>query len=251
MSRLVAAEFRKLFTTRLWVWLLLGSMALTALFTSLAIAFGDQPGNPTPPLSSPEGQHTLLAVGQTASTLVAVLGAIGLTGEFRHRTATATFLATPRRGRIVVAKLVTYGLVGLGYGLACFAVTLAIAVPWLAAEDIVLLTGGISDALAGVVAAVGIFGLVGVGLGALLRDQVASVVGLLMYLFVVEPILTRIPALGDWTPYLPGAAEDALTQITQANQNLLDPWLGGVVLAAYGLGFAVAGTLFALRRDVT
>ena len=61
MRRLVAAEFHKLATTRLWLWLLLGSVALTALYASLAIAFGDTPDNPTPPKAPRplgEGQGT-------------------------------------------------------------------------------------------------------------------------------------------------------------------------------------------------
>jgi hypothetical protein len=49
----------------------------------------------TAPLTSPEGQRTLFAVASGgANTLVAVLAAIAITGEFRHKTATATFLAT-------------------------------------------------------------------------------------------------------------------------------------------------------------
>jgi len=76
------------------------------------------------------------------------------------------------------------------------------------------------------------------------------VVGLLVYLFIVEPILTRVSSLESWTRYLPGAAEDALTQVTQSNQHLLVPWLGGVVLLAYGVVFAIAGTFLAVRRDV-
>ncbi|HEV8648397.1 MAG TPA: ABC transporter permease [Actinomycetes bacterium] len=253
MRRLVAAEFHKLFTTRLWLWLLLGSIALTALYASLAIAFGDSPDNPTPPLSSPGGQRTVFSVGQGAGTLLAVLAAIGLTGEFRHKTATPTFLATPRRGRVVLAKLVTYGLVGVGYALVCVAVTVAVALPWLGAKgiDVPLSSNGIPATLAGVVAAVAIFGLIGVGLGALLRDQVATVVGLLVYLFVVEPIVTRIPALRGWTVYLPGAAANALTQVAQANQQFLQPWQGGIVLAGYGIVLAAAGTFLTVRHDVT
>jgi ABC-2 type transport system permease protein len=253
MGRLIAAELRKLFTTRLWLWLLLGSVALTALYASLAIAFGDSPDNPTPPLASPAGQRTVFSVGQGAGTLLAVLAAIGLTGEFRHQSATTTFLATPHRGRVVLAKLITYGLVGIGYAVACIAVTIAIALPWLNAKGIqVPLTGnGIPATLGGVVAAVAIFGLIGVGLGALVREQVASVVGLLVYLFIAEPIVTRIPALSGWTVYLPGAAANALTRVAQANQDFLPPWQGGVVLAAYGLVLAAAGTVLTIRRDVT
>jgi hypothetical protein len=228
-------------------------VALTALYVSLSIAFGDDPDNPTPLLSSPAGQRTLFALASSgAGPLVAVLAAIGLTGEFRHHTATATFLATPRRGRVVLAKLVTYGLVGVGYALACIAVTVAITLPWLAAKGIeVPLTGnGIPGTVAGVVAGVAIFGLVGVGLGALLRDQVATVVGLLTYLFLAEPIVTRIPALQGWTVYLPGAAKNALTHASYSDLNVLQPWQGGLLFAGYGIALAVAGTLLALRRDI-
>jgi ABC-2 type transport system permease protein len=249
MGRLITAEFHKLATTRLWLWLLGGSIALTALYASLAIAFGDSPDNPTPSLASPGGQRTVFSVGQGAGTLLAVLAAIGLTGEFRHQTATTTFLATPHRGQVVLAKLATYALVGIGYALVCIAITVAIALPWLDAKGIQVPLGGngIPATLAGVVAAVAIFGLIGVGLGALVREQVATVVGLLVYLFIAEPIVTRI----SWTIYLPGAAANALTQVAQANQDFLSPWQGGLVLAAYGLLLATAGTVLTIRRDVT
>lgn len=251
MTRLILAEFRKLFTTRLWLWLLLGSAGITALYVSLSIGFADNPNNPTPPLTTTSGQNTVFSLGSAAGALVAVLGAIGITGEYRHRTATATFLATPRRGRVVLAKLVTYATVGVGYALVCIVVTAAIALPWLAAEGIEVTADGKPATLAGVVGAVAIYALVGVGLGALVRDQVATVAGLLIYVFVVEPILTRIPAFASWSRYLPDAAANALTHVSQADQEFLEPWVGAVVLAGYGLAFAVAGSYLAVRRDVT
>lgn len=253
MRRLVVAEVRKLLTTRLWLWLLLASAALTALFASLAIAFDDAADNATPPLSTAGGQQTLFSVGAGTRPLIAVLAAIALTGEFRHRTASATFLATPHRGRVVLAKLLTYAVVGAAYGVVCIVVTVAIAVPWLSARgvDVALAGNGIPATLAGVVAVLAIFGLVGVALGALVRDQVATVVGLLIYLFVVEPVLTNIPALQSWTIYLPGAAANAVTQVVQVGQDYLEAWQGGIVLAGYALAFAALGTLFSMRRDVT
>jgi ABC-2 type transport system permease protein len=253
MPRLLLGEFRKLFTTRLWLWLLLASAGITALYVSLDIAFSSTPGTWTMPLSTPQGQRTLLAIGAGGAPLAAVLGAIGLTGEFRHRTATATFLATPHRGRVVGAKLVVYGLIGAAYGLAGIAVTAAVALPWLASKDIhlVLDGGDVAATLAGVIAAMAIFGMVGVGLGALLREQIAAVVGLLVYLFVVERILTSFTPLQSWTIYLPGQAQEALSGSVLTNQRLLQPWQGGIVLAAYGLVFALVGTRLAMRRDVT
>jgi len=253
MQRLIAGEARKLATTRLWLWLLLASVGLTVLYAVLTIAFADTPDALTRPLSSREGQRTLFAVGAAAAPFAALLGAIGLTGEYRHRTATATFLATPQRGRVVVAKLITYAFAGVGYAVVNLAVTAAIVLPWLASNrtSVAVGPGDLAATAAGVVSTVALFGLIGVGLGALLRDQVATVVALMVYLFLVENILTNIRSLHDWTPYLPGQAEEALVGSTLTHQQLLAPWQGGLLLAAYGLVLAVAGVWLAVRRDVT
>lgn len=253
MPRVIAGEFRKLGTTRLWLWLLLASVGITTLYAVLTVAFAGAQDTFTLPLSTPQGQRTLLAVGGGAAPFAAVLGAIGLTAEYRHRTATPTFLATPHRGRVVAAKLVTYALAGAGYAVVCLAVTAAIALPWLASKHVAFAVAGgdLTATVAGVITAVTVFGLLGVGLGALLREQVATVLVLLIYLFVVENILTNIPALHRWTPWLPGQAEEALVGSTLTNQDLLAPWQGGLVLAGYGILLAVAGTLLTVRRDVT
>jgi len=253
MNLLIAAEFRKLFTTRLWLWLLLGTMGLTALYASLLIGFSEDPDTMTAPLTTPAGQRTLFAVASGgANTLVAVLAAIGITSEFRHKTASATFLATPRRTSVVAAKLVTYAATGAAYAVTSLLVVAVIAVPWLTAKDIDinLLGGGLPGTYAGVMADVVIFALLGVGLGALLRNQVAAVVGLLVYRFVAEPILTGIPALGDWTIYLPGSASAALTQVSLTTQEYLQAWQGGLLLAGYALALAGAGALISMRRDI-
>jgi len=254
MTRLVAAEFGKLLTTRLWLWMLLASAAWTVGYSALAIVFGDRAGALTPPLSGPAGQHALFAIGAgVAGPLAAVLAAIGVTGEFRHRTAATTFLATPRRGRVVAAKLITYLLTGAAYALACVAVSLAVALPWLAARGIrVPLAGhGTLAVLAAVIASAAIFGVAGAGLGALIGGQLATVAGMLIYLFVAEPLLSHITALHAWTAYLPGVAADGLTQATQAGVPLLAPWLGGLVFAGYAIALALAGTYVTIGKDIT
>jgi hypothetical protein len=109
---------------------------------------------------------------------------------------------------------------------------------------------GIPATLTGLVVVVATFALIGVGLGALLREQVATVVGLMLYLFVIEPIVTRIGALESWTVYLPGSAANAVTQIAQSNMTFLAPWQGGLTLLGYGIALAVLGTRFAIRRDI-
>lgn len=254
MRSLVAAEFTKLITTRAWLWLLLVAVALTALYTSLTIGFSDVDGTWTFPLDTAAGQRTLFAVGAApAGALAGVLGALTLTGEFKHRTITTTFLSSPRRSPVVVAKLVTATLVGAGYGLACLLTTAVIAVPWTHREGIALspATNGIPATMAGVIVGAALFAAAGVGLGALLRDQTATVVGMLTYLFVAEPIVVRVPALESWTMFLPGPAQNALTQVALTNQDFLLPWQGGLMLAAYAAAWSAVGIVAIARRDVT
>lgn len=251
--RLVAGEMRKLATTRLWLWLLMAALALTALYAGLNIAFTDDPENFAPHLSTPEGRRLLLAIaGTPATTFAAVLAAIGITGEFRHRLATATFLATPVRTRVVAAKLATYGAVGAAFAAACLAVVIAMGTPWLAGMNIELDLNddGVLGTLAGVVGAGVAFGLLGVALGALLRDQAATVVGLLVYRFVAEPILTSVPALHQWTQWLPGAAASGLARSTLEDREFLDPWLAALVLGGYVTVLAIAGAVVTDRRDI-
>lgn len=253
MRRLIAAELQKVFTTRLWMWMLIVSSAITALYVVTSIVFADNPADPAPPLSSAEGQRTLFSVGSSpAAAMLAVLATIGVAGEFRHRTATATFLATPDRKRILVAKIAAYGVVGVVYAVVCIVLTAAIALPWLASKDIdvSLLGNGIPAALLGAVIAVTLFAAVGVGLGSLLREPVAATVGLLIYLFLLEPIFARIPAVETWAPYFPGTAARSLAQVHQSDVDFLQPWQGALVLAGYGVVIAAAGTLALNRRDI-
>lgn len=253
MIRLIGGEVRKLFTTKLWLWMALGAIALTALFMSFTIGLDGSEGNPQPPLSTPEGQRNLFSVAAASEVFVLILGIIAITGEFRHQTVTPTFLATPRRGRVVVAKLVTYALAGIGYGLVVVAFSIALAVPWLAAKDAGIdLTGnGIPATMGGVLAGVAVYGVLGVGIGALVRNQIAAIVGSLVYLFVIEAFASALPTVRDYYKYFPGGANSALTGASQPGTTLLEPWAGGLLLVAYGVVFAAVGSWLAVRRDVS
>ncbi|MBA0127459.1 ABC transporter permease [Haloechinothrix sp. YIM 98757] len=253
MIRLVRAEFDKTFSTKLWIWLLLGGIALMGTFMAFTIGFDGAEGNPSPPLSTPEGKRNLFATASAANTFALLLGIIAVTGEFRHQTVTPTFLATPHRGRVVTAKLAAYAVLGIAFGLVTIVAATAIALPWLAAIDIDLsmTSSGIPGTLAGVLAAVALYALLGVGVGALVRNQIAAVVGALVYLFVVEAFMRGLPVIRDYYQYLPGGASEALTATTDPVVEFLEPWQGGALLAIYALAFGVLGSLLSVRRDVT
>jgi len=206
MARLVMAEFRKLITTRMWWWILLISVAWTIMYTAIAIAIDNHSGRLVPSLSSAAGQHALFATAAgIAGTLVAVMATAEVAGEYRHRTAVATFMITPHRWLVVIAQVITFLLAGAGYALACVLVNLAVAVPWLAARGIGLSAFGDGNfaVLAAIVLAAAFFGMIGAGIGATLHSQLATVAAMPLYLYVLEPLLSHITSLSTWTPYLP------------------------------------------------
>ncbi|MGH3150184.1 MAG: hypothetical protein ACRDOB_05565, partial [Streptosporangiaceae bacterium] len=247
-------EFRKLLTTRLWLWILLVSAAWTIAYTAFVITLNGHPGELAPSLSSAAGQHALFAIGAGgAGTLVTVMAMAQVAGEYRHRTAAATFLATPYRPRVVAAQVITYLLAGIGYALACVVISLAVALPWLAASGIHASAFGNGNlaVLAAVVIAAGFFGVTGAGLGAALHNQLTAVTAMLLYLYVLEPLVSHIASLSSWTPYLPGVAADGLTQAVQSGVRLLAPWAGGLVFAAWAAAFAITGATVTARSDIT
>jgi ABC-2 type transport system permease protein len=253
MTRLVRAEWTKLFTTRVWIALLLGACVMVAGFAALLTGFAGQTQNGQPglpPVGTPAFEQLAFAVGTNATVLLLILGIIGMTQEYRHRTATPTFLTTPRRGRVVVAKLVAYGLAAVPFALAILAVNVLVVTVYAGARGATpSLTGDNLQVLTSSGIALVIYAVIGVGIGALLRNQVGAIVGALVYLFVVEPIIRAIPATSGAYKWMPGGALEALTATFQGPA-LLAAWQGGLLLLGYGLVAAVLGTLLAVRRDV-
>jgi len=253
VTALVRAEWTKLFTTRVWLGLLLGACALTAAFAALFTAFagGESDGGPPlPPVGSAAYEELALATGSNVAVLFLILGIIGMTQEYRHRTATPTFLTTPRRGRVVAAKLLAYALAAVPLAAAVLVVDVVVVVVYAGARgDAPELTGDNLRVLAGVGGALVVFTVMGVGIGALVRNQVGAIVGALVYLFVVEAIVQVVPALSGGYRWLPGGALEAMTA-TLGLVELLEPWQGGLLLLGYGLLAALLGSVLAVRRDI-
>lgn len=251
MTGLVRAELRKLTTTWLWLWMLVLALAMTGATTSAAIGFAE----PGPlGLESAAGQRTVFAQASAALVVAGILGIVAVTGEFTHQTATPTFLATPRRDRVVLAKLITYATAGCLYAAACTAVVLVVALSWLAAKDVDVVLSGtdLARTLVGVALQVALYAVLGVGLGCLVRNQIAAIVGFVVYLFVLGPILSGVPATSEVAQYLPYQAGNALGRLTSSvDAAMLGQAAGGMVLLSWALAFAALGTRVAIRRDIT
>ena len=249
MMHLIRAEFLKLRTTRMFLYSAIAALAFVPLTLAISILTAGNDGA-GPALSTPEGIRQVFSSASSGTILVLIIGILVMAGEFRHNTATSTFLITPDRKRVVGAKLIASTLVGAGMAVAASALTLAIALPWLAAKnvDVSIWSGDIWSVIAGSIAATALYAMVGVGLGSLIRNQTAAVVITLVWVMVVEGLLVSfLPEVGRW---MPGGAVAAATGVTPENGGLLAMWAGALLFAGYGIAFATAGTRFVLRRDI-
>jgi ABC-2 type transport system permease protein len=242
MSSLVSAEFLKLRTTRTAY----GFLAAIVLLTLGVVAANSANVD----LRTKDDLEEALSGAGIAAALLLVLGIVATTGEHRHGTITSTLLASPDRRRLVGAKTIAYLLTGALLGVAAVLATFAVAVPWLAARDApldLLDAGDYLGLFAEGVAVSALSGAIGVGIGAIVRNQVAAVVGTLIYLFVLEPVIGVISS--DVAAYTIGGSQSALTAAPV--EDALDPLAAGLVLAAWALALGVAGAELEERRDVT
>lgn len=259
---LIRSELRKFFSTRTWVWLLIGCVGLALLqvviLLSAAGTVDAATGMPVfPEIDSPEIVTLVLSAPATATIFIAVLGVLGVTTEYRHKTIAPTFLATPHRWMVVVAKLVTYLLLGVLYAFVAAVFTVVVTAIWVnAAGGSFSLGGDNAKVLVGAAIAAALYGIIGVSVGALVPNQIGAVSGLLAYMFVVESILAAVPATQDSVyPYLPGGAAAAMYTYTDVpgpgGTEYLSPIVGGLVLTGYAAVLAVLAYLFSTRREVS
>jgi ABC-2 type transport system permease protein len=244
MNDLVAAEWLKLRTTRLLHGMIPAAVAVSAAAVTGSVLATDRAGIA---LASARGIRRVLPITGTGALLMLIVGILISAGEYRHGTAADTFLTTPRRHRVVSAKLTVGALVGVSVGvitsIACVAAAALLynikgaEFPFDDAE--VWLT------LAGTLVYTTLFAVLGVALGTLVRNQVLAVAGALAWIGVVEHILVNLaPDIGKW---LPTAAGQAIVRTPL--DGLLSPLGGGALLVAYALATALAGIRFAATRD--
>jgi ABC-2 type transport system permease protein len=238
------AELFKVRSTRTTVGLFAGMVGLTVLIVLLTGLLSHHYE-----LVTKHDQRGLFAPGAVSFIFSGLAGVLLITSEYRYGTIRPTFLFTPRRGRVLSAKL-TAGLVtGLVFGAVSLALAIGIGSLILSARGIPSTLSDSDFALLvfGGLAGTALWGAFGVGLGAILRNQVAAVIALLAWDFVVNSLLFGLaPSVGR---YMPTPAADALMGLKAAH--LLSPAAGGAVLLAWTAALALAGLMLTLRRDVT
>jgi ABC-2 type transport system permease protein len=249
MNTLVRAEWRKITTVRLPLIAFAVAAGAAALTAVAIITTAGRSGNP------PLDRHSLTATVHGPFAIVAgtalLLGILGVAGEFRHQTITSNLLVAPRRGRLLMAKVLTHAGLGAIVALLATVVSLAVAVPWLNARGVPPSdAAALVKVLAGGIIAAALFGSAGAGLGALIANQTAAIAISLVWLLAVEGLLVDItskPALHNW---LPGGALDAISTGggTAAGVSLLAATSCAI---AYTSAFVAAGARRFVTRDIT
>jgi ABC-2 type transport system permease protein len=246
MKPLLRAELIKLRTTRTFAGMAGAAIGLSLLLAVLVSL-----------LTEPTEESVLIDVfaSDTSGLFIVVLAVVGIGGEWRHRTITSSLLAAPDRLRFLAAKTLAFAAAGMLVSLLIsIAVTVA-GVAILSVRDLPLPDAGDLLALYGRNALVAaLLGALGVGVGALVRNQVVAVVGLLVWWFAVEPtLLALVPSVGRFGPFV--ALSTGVTDIPPEDAglgdvDLLAPGLSALLLLAWiGAAFA-AGYALLRRRDV-
>jgi ABC-2 type transport system permease protein len=255
--RLFYAELLKIRTApRTSLGLTLGLLLLTGL-GSASTAY-DVDSNM--PFGNELGLVDVIRVVSIAPVFTLILGILVVTWEYRHGTITQTFLATPRRERVIGAKDAVSFLAGAVVAALALALALLVASFWISLDF-----EREHWELAGrMVFAAAIWGVLGAGLGALMQSQVGAIVTSFVWFLVAEPLLgVTIDALTDTsiTDYLPGNVLDRLMNTTGSievgsGEDILGPdyafglWTAALFAVGYAGLFAVLGLVSALKRDV-
>jgi ABC-2 type transport system permease protein len=256
MGNLIKSEFRKTLSLNTW-WVLLIPLVVLAFGFSfvwgrLTNDFANFIGRGTAgqiagqvgvdASALPVGLLSIAHGVNVAQIVPALFGVFALAGEYRSKTITTTFLTAPNRFYALSAKMITYVVWGVIYGLVSFGVS---ALATIATVDGSRLPDGPQwlAALGGTILASVLVMLFGIGFGAVLNKVTLAVVLLLVYFLIIENVLITVlwsttSALGGILPngtangIVGGIAADAFGINTLNLPSDVDTW------GKYGLQLA-------------
>lgn len=247
-NRLIKAELLKLSTTKM-PWAFLGVLVAIAAVNATAVVWGTDFDGSKTFVSTAADQQSLMAFGANAMMIAGLFGAIAVAREYGHHTVIPTFLAEPRRHRAVLSQLTAIGIGGALIGLIGTALTtVAVALSLPTTEfDFLVSLGGVTRILGAATFAGAAGGILGAGLGALVRNTGGAVTAAVLTLIIAPPLIVQLA--NDATSWVPNTLANTIGGVavdtdvsTPAAIAALGAW--ALVPAAVGLGAVV-------RRDVT
>ncbi len=252
MNALTRAELLKLRSTRILGWILAGTLAMVLV---TIIASVPKPGSTNNVVSLDEPALLARIVGVSylwPQLTVALLGVLTYTQEERYGTITSTFLVEPRRRRVLAAKGVALVLASAVIAIATVTVSLVASIALIRARHGNATVGAeFWQVVAAAFLVMALSGLIGVSVGALVRNQIIAVTLTLVWLTAGEHLLIEaLPQVARWTP---GGATNGLLQlgaVATTSGTLLNAPIGGLLLVGYTSAAVGLALVIAPRRDV-
>jgi ABC-type transport system involved in multi-copper enzyme maturation permease subunit len=229
-------------------------------------------GDIAPSVSGAAGLGSTIAqtlIGVFAGLIaVAVVGAMFMTAEYRRGLIRVTLAATPRRGRVLVAKAVVIAAVTFAVGLVSSAVAVTLGQQVLRDHGVyVWPVTALTEVrvIIGTAAVLAVAAVMALAIGTMLRRSAGAVAAVIVVivlpylLTVTTPILPAGPT--DWlarvTPAAAFAAQQTLIQYPQvsnvyipsAGYYPLSPWAGFAVLCAWAAVALGLAAYLLNRRD--
>ena len=236
-------EWIKLRSLRTVRWTLAGGLAATvAIGVVTGLNTRNAAGDPT---------SNVLAGVVLGQLITGVLGVLAMTGEFSSGMARVTFAAVPRRALVLAAKAAVWGAVFLAGGeitaLASFLLGTAVLGPGVPHPS--LAGPAVARAVVMTGAYLALTGLLGLGVGAIIRHGAAAVAALVGGLFVAPLVIAGVArAVGPLMPEL--IAGNSLAAVRPVPGFSWPPWLELAIVAAYPAAALLAGGWLLARRDV-
>jgi ABC-type transport system involved in multi-copper enzyme maturation permease subunit len=250
-----------------WVTLCIAFPLTVLVIVGVLVAAGsDNPGHTFHYVHTLRQQRELLGAGYFGILILApIMGVLCVTGEYRHKTITTTFVLTPVRTSVLTAKVLTTALWSIFIGLLTLVAVAAIALPWNAGLGGV--TSQVTDqagaVIPGLFASAVLLGLFGLGFGTLVKNQMAAILLTIGGSLILESLLVALArAIFHYDlNWLPNAAGAALAGDIargfggggggRGGERLLQWWQGGLVMLAWGIVPLTIGYFTTFRRDVT
>jgi hypothetical protein len=252
LAAVLRSEFWKLGTVRSTWWSLLAIVVSNVAVAALLAIF----------LPSRLSAHDKATIDSTRVSLgglhlsqvaIGVLGVLVISSEYGTGMIRATLAAVPQRRLMLAAKTAAFAATALITGIvSCLAAYLAFQKLLPAADGMRTALGdpGVLRAVTGAGLYLTALGLLGLGLGAIIRSSAGAVATLLGALFIPTLLTALLPRFWQDTiaPYLPmNAGETIITVHHQAHT--LQPWPGLGVFCLYAAAALTAGFILISRRD--
>jgi ABC-2 type transport system permease protein len=243
MRAQLRSELVKLRSTRTNLGLLIGMVGLVLLIviiTGVAVTPSE--------LSGHDHQRAVFGLGLAGGFVAALIGVMSICSEYRHGTIRPTFVFTPKRGRVLTAKLLSSIALGAVFGMITEALAFGtgLLIIWARGAHVVLSSHDLFLIAIGSVACAALMAGLGLGFGAVARNQVLAVIGVVVWFMLVENIVVSAwPGVGRFFPLASG---DSLTGID--SDKLLTAPQGALMLVGYVLAFFAAGLVMTRRSDV-